>query len=499
MHRTVDGFANADPTHAPSTPAVDSASGRNALTLSDDHEVLVDHEPRGHDSGPPTRERRRVYLPVPLKYAIAMLFGIAWLVFSIEVSRPWMEDLGNATHPIFALISLTFIAYLPGFMNAFMIISLLLDRRPPRVRPQTYPALSILVAAYQEERTIIHTLASIARERYPGPLEILILNDGSSDGTAEAAKRAKDNLHFPDNATVRIINYEQNRGKAAVLNSGLHEARHDLVVTIDADTRLRADSLTKIVERLLSDPPNTRAVAGAILVGNSRETLMAGLQEWDYFHGIAAVKRMQSMYHGTLVAQGAFSIYYREALIEVGGWPECVGEDIVLTWALLRQGYRTGYAEDAVAFTSAPTSYRVFAHQRRRWARGLVEALNKHQPLLVKPRLSTMFIWWNVMFLPMDLIFTFVFIPGVILAFFGYFWIAGPMTLLTLPMAVLWNLVIYRIQQRMFRDQGLHVRRNYVALFVYIFGYAVLMQPVSLWGYVSELVGRKSKKKWGTK
>ena len=270
-----------------------------------------------------------------------------------------------------------------------------------------------------------------------------------------------------------------------------------MVVTIDADTRIRADSLTKIVERLLSDPPNTKAVAGAILVGNSRDSMMAGLQEWDYFHGIAAVKRMQSMYHGTLVAQGAFSIYYRNALIEVGGWPECVGEDIVLTWALLREGYRTGYAEDAIAFTSAPTSYRQFAHQRRRWARGLVEALNTHQPLLVKARLSTMFIWWNVLFLPMDLIFTFVFMPGVVLACFGYYWIAGPMTLLTLPLAVVWNLIIYRIQQRMFRDQDLHVRRNYKALFVYIFGYAVLMQPVSLWGYASEIVGRK--KKWGTK
>ena len=462
-------------------------------------ELLPSSDPVGTPRAPVPKivARQRFYIPVPLKYGIATVVAIAWLVFSIWVSQPWMNELGNATHPAFALICLAFIAYAPGFMNAFMIFSLLLDRRPARVRPTVYPALTILVAAYQEERTIIHTLASIGRERYPGELEILILNDGSTDGTAEAAARAQQHLHFPSNATVRILNYAENRGKAAVLNSGLLEARHDLIVTIDADTRLRADSLTKIVERLLSDPPNTRAVAGAILVGNSRDTLMAGLQEWDYFHGIAAVKRMQSMFHGTLVAQGAFSIYHREALLEVGGWPECVGEDIVLTWALLRKGYRTGYAEDAVAFTSVPTSYRQFAHQRRRWARGLIEALSHHKILTIKPRLSTMFIWWNVLFLPMDLVFTFVFIPGVVLALFGYYWIAGPMTLLTLPMAVLWNLVIYRIQQRMFREQGLNVRRNYKALAIYIFGYAVLMQPVSLWGYVSEIVGRQ--KKWGTK
>ncbi len=446
---------------------------------------------------PPIRAHRRFYVPVPVKFVIALLIATAWMLFSIWVSRPWMEDLGAVTSPFVALICLTFIAYVPGFMNAFLIMSLLMDQRPRRYRPPSYPGLTILVAAYQEERTIIHTLASIARERYPGEVEILVLNDGSSDGTAEAALRAQQKLHFHPNATVQIINYEANRGKAAVLNSGLAEAKHGLIVTIDADTRLRADSLPKIVERLLSDPPNTKAVAGAILVGNSRQTMMAGLQEWDYFHGIAAVKRMQSMYHGTLVAQGAFSIYYRDALIEVGGWPECVGEDIVLTWALLRKGYRIGYAEDSVAFTSAPTSYRQFSLQRRRWASGLVEALSHHEALLFKPRLSTMFIWWNVLFLPMDLVFTLVFIPGVVAALLGYYWIAGPMTLLTLPLAALWNLVIYRIQNRMFREQGLMVRRNYKALLFYILGYAVLMQPVSLWGYVSEIVGRK--RNWGTK
>ena len=442
-------------------------------------------------------ERRRLYLPVRVKFCVALLLATAWLIFSVIVSRPWLQDLASISHPVFALICLTFIAYAPGFMNAFLIVSLLLDRRPRRLRLAEYPGLTILVAAYQEERTIIHTLASLGRERYPGQIEILVLNDGSTDRTAEQAERGRTGLHFQPNVSIRVLNFTENRGKAAVLNSGLAEASHSLIVTVDADTRLRADSLTKIVERYKADPPETRAVAGAILVGNSRDTLMAGLQEWDYFHGIAAVKRMQSMYHGTLVAQGAFSIYDRDALVEVGGWPECVGEDIVLTWALLRRGYRTGYAEDAVAFTSAPTTYRQFAHQRRRWARGMIEAFNHHEALTVKPRLSTMFIWWNLLFLPMDLVFTFIFIPGVILAFFGLFWIAGPVTLLTLPLAALWNIIIYRIQMRMFRESGLHIRKNYRALLLYIVGYAVLMQPVSLWGYLSELVGRK--KKWGTK
>jgi biofilm PGA synthesis N-glycosyltransferase PgaC len=239
------------------------------------------------------------------------------------------------------------------------------------------------------------------------------------------------------------------------------------------------------------------AVAGTVLVRNSRASLITAAQEWDYFHGIAAVKRMQSMYHGTLVAQGAFSLYRKDALKEVGGWPESVGEDIVMTWAMLERGYRVGYAEDAIVFTDAPTTMRQFYKQRKRWSRGLIEALQSHQSLLFKPRLSTLFVWWNCLFLPLDLTFTVIFIPGLIAALFGHFWVAGPQTLLLLPLALVWNGVIFRIQLKMFRAKQLHVRRNIIGLLFYVLVYAIVMQPVCLWGYLSELAG--ARKNWGTK
>ena len=117
---------------------------------------------------------------------------------------------------------------------------------------------------------------------------------------------------------------------------------------------------------------------------------------------------------------------------------------------------------------------------------------------LFVPRLSAMFIWWNLLFLPLDLVYTLIFIPGVIAAvFFQIFWIAGPMTLAVLPLAGLWNLVIYRVQRQMMHDQGLKVRHNPVGLVFYLLVYALLMQPVCVWGYWSELLGLT--KKWGTK
>lgn len=444
--------------------------------------------------------RRRFYLSIRWKFAVALVVAIAWTMFSVAVASAWMHDLSGLTHPLFALWVLTFVAFVPGFMNAFLATSLLLDHRPPRRTPLAYPGVTILIAAYNEESGIGATLESLANLNYVGPVEALVINDGSRDRTVAEFQAARAELSFPENISVRLLDFERNRGKAAALNSGLAVASHDLVCTIDGDSRLRSDSLKEIVERFLSDPPGTMAVAGAVLVRNSRANLITAAQEWDYFHGISAVKRMQSMYHGTLVAQGAFSLYRKDALEEVGGWPESVGEDIVLTWAMLEKGHRIGYAEDAIVFTDAPTTFRQFYHQRKRWSRGLIEALQRHRRLLFKRRLSTLFVWWNMLFLPLDLTFTFIFIPGLVAALLGYFWIAGPLTLLLLPLAIVWNGVIFIIQRRMFATKGLKVRRrsvNIAGLLFYVLIYAIVMQPVCLWGYISELTGRR--KNWGTK
>lgn len=444
-----------------------------------------------------TRPYRRLYLSVPAKFTLALVLAFTWTALSIWLSQRWLNDLAAVTSWAFALIAIGFIAYVPGFMNAFLLGTLLFDRRLPRIRPPSYPAISILVAAYNEAAAIRDTLTSLAAQTYPGDYEILVLNDGSTDATVALAQQAIRELSFPANATVRVLDYPVNAGKAAVLNRGLKAAKHDLIITIDGDSWVRHDGLAQIVERLLTDPANTVAVAGAVMVRNSRENFLTRAQEWDYFHGIAAVKRMQSMYHGCLVAQGAFSLYTRAALEEVGGWPECVGEDIVVSWALLEKGHRIGYAEDALAFTNVPTKFKQFAQQRKRWSRGLVEAFKAHGSLLFKPRLTTIFIWWNLCFLPLDLVYTFIFIPGLVLALFGMFWIAGPLTLAVLPLAALWNMFIFRIQRQMFRREGLKVRRNFGGFLFYALGYSLVMQPVCVWGYGAEMLGMS--KKWGTK
>jgi biofilm PGA synthesis N-glycosyltransferase PgaC len=432
------------------------------------------------------------YIPVIAKFALATGLGLAWALFSLKISARWIDELALVTGTFASYLIIFSIAIVPGFMNCFLITSLLMDRRPQRKGLPDYPPITVLVAAYNEQASILGTLNSIELNEYPGPLQVIVIDDGSKDHTAAIVEGfTRDHPNF------RLLRQPKNQGKAHALNAGLAQVKTNLVVTVDGDCYAFVHSLRHLVERIVNDPPGTAAVAGAVHVRNSRKNWVTATQEWDYFHGIAAVKRMQSLYQGTLVAQGAFSIYQAAVLREAGGWSQTVGEDIVLTWDILKRGYRVGYAEDAVLFTNAPESVGALVRQRERWSRGMIEAFKKHWQLLFQPKLRTVFIWWNLSFPIMDLVFTFVFIPGLVAALFGYYLLAGPMTLLVLPVTMMVNLVMYQIGQRMFGHQALKVRRNIGGFFLYVLMYSIIMQPACVLGYFKELLNIK--KTWGTK
>ena len=411
---------------------------------------------------------------------------------SIYLATPWFEDLSKAVGLWLAGYLIGFIAIVPGFMNAFVLVALTFDRRPGHKQTHTYPPVTILVAAYNEEDCIEDTLRSIYAQDYPGEIQIVVINDGSVDHTSTRIKRLDGHIDH-----LKFISLGVNQGKSSALNIGLSQSTTDLIISVDADCYLLHNSIRNLVERYLSDPPNTAAVAGEILIRNSRENWITKAQEWDYFLGIAAVKRIQSLFHGTLVAQGAFSLYEKRAIESVGGWPKTVGEDIVLTWALLNAGYRIGHAEDACAFTNCPNTLRKFIRQRQRWSRGLIEAFKANPSLLFKPRLSTIYIWWNALFPLLDVSYTIGFIPGIILALFGYFWIVGPMTLFLLPAAALLNRIMLRASESMFKKQNLTIRSNTFGFVFYMFAYSILLQPACVWGYITEILSLR--KKWGTK
>jgi biofilm PGA synthesis N-glycosyltransferase PgaC len=436
-----------------------------------------------------TAPRRRFYLRVRTRFAIATVCALAWAGFSAWLSIPWIRDLGEVLTLPVAILVIAGIAILPGYLNVQLVMSVLLDRARPLHFDRPFPRITILVAAYNESASIEETVRYALAADYPGDLQVVVADDGSTDGTREIVRR----LALEDQR-VRLVEAPHG-GKAKALNAALATVQTPLVATIDADTLLMKQSLKRAVSRLLESPLDTVAVAGSVLARNSRANFLTRMQEWDYFLAIASVKRQQALLQGTLVAQGAFSVYRTDALRDVGGWPDRIGEDIVLTWAMMARGGRTTFEPTAIAFTEVPTELRHFLRQRQRWARGMIEGLRDYGGALVgNRRLYSHSIVVNYFFPFLDCAYTVAFLPGVVLACMGNFMLVGPMTIAVLPINILIAGVMLARQRAVFRETGFRIRRNIGGFLAYLLLYAPIMSPVSFVGYVKELHG--TERRW---
>jgi poly-beta-1,6-N-acetyl-D-glucosamine synthase len=433
----------------------------------------------------PEPEFRERYLTVHGKFAVAVGVAALWLAVSVWLSLPWLRDIEGAIGVVPGAVVIALVAWIPGLLVAFLTVSLMVDQPPPlRVTAPTNP-VTVIVAARNEAASIVDTLERIAAQDHAGPMTILLADNGSTDATAAVAERTAARLGL-DLAVVR----EKRPGKCYALNTALATVATQLVITVDADTALHHTAIRSLVARLISAPPDVVAVAGAVLVRNSRASIWTRMQEWDYFLGIASIKRMQGLYQGTLVAQGAFSLYRTEAVRAVGGWPDAIGEDIVVTWELMKRGGRVYFEPLAVAFTDVPDRFRAFARQRARWARGMIEGLRAVPPWRQPRGLTRIMTGVDLVIPLLDLAYTFVWLPGLVLACFGVHWIVGPYTLLVLPLTVLTNLLLYRYQlRRVFAPLRLRVRTNRSGYLLYILAYQAIMSPVSVLGYAQELLG----------
>ena len=419
--------------------------------------LLTKQRPAPSVARPPARPRPRPpagrYLSVRTKFLIAVTGAVGWLGLSVWLSLPWLRDTQQAAGIVPAVALLALVAWIPGLLVAFLTVSLVIDRQPAlRVGAPTDP-VTIIIAARNERAGIEDTLERIAAQDHAGPIAVLLADNGSTDGTAAVAEAAAARLGL-DLSVIR----EERPGKSHALNTALAAVRTALVITVDADTALHRTAVRGLVARLVSSPPDVTAVAGAVLVRNSRASIWTRMQEWDYFLGIASIKRVQGMYQGTLVAQGAFSLYRTEALREIGGWPDAIGEDIVVTWELMKLGGRVYFEPRAVAFTDVPAGFRQFARQRARWARGMIEGIRSVKPWN-QPRGLLRFLTAIDLLIPaLDVAYALVWLPGLALAATGRYWIVGPYTLAVLPLTLVVNAILYRFQRRRVLNQlGLRI------------------------------------------
>ena len=368
-----------------------------------------------------------------MKQFLASLgISAAWVSGSTYLAMPWFSDIANVTGIILASIIVLGIAIIPGLAMSFVYGTVFMDRRhkEPNMHSAFHPSpdgITVLVAAYNEQNTIYQTLNSIyeAGLKYDGDIEVIVCDDGSVDDTKRVATEfiqdVNPNRH--GGRYFRIVSVPKNVGKANVLNVGLKEAVYDIIVTVDADTILEPYALNSIVASLKNSEEGTAAVAGTVFVKNGRKNWITRLQEWDYLIGISAIKQSQSAYNYTLVAQGAFSVYYRKALEQVEGWPDKIGEDIVLTWKLLRAGYKVGHDQNAIVYTNVPETYRNFFRQRKRWSAGLIESFKTTPGILFNSEKGNVFVYYNAFFPLLDFMFMFVFVPSIIAAIFFQLWV----------------------------------------------------------------------------
>lgn len=466
-------------------PAV-SASARTSSSAV----AVLDPAPAAPAAPAPAPERRRRYVPVAAKFVLALGFTAVWVALSVWISRPWVAELDAVVGSVLAWVVVVLVAYVPGAVVAFLAASLLLDRQPPLPTEPPTDAVTVLIAARNEVDAIRRTLEGLARGDHQGPVYVVLADNGSTDGTAEVARRAASELGLP----LEVVR-EERPGKAHALNTALARVTTDLVVTVDADTLLHPQALRRLVGRLVAAPADTDAVAGTVLVRNSRTNLLTRMQEWDYYLGIAAVKRMQGLYQATLVAQGAFSLYRTAALRAVGGWPDAIGEDIVLTWRLMEGGRRVYFEPTSVAFTDVPERVKHFMRQRARWARGMIEGLIAVPPWRQTRPLTKVVAGVDLLIPLLDLGYVCIWVPGLILFCFGVPLIVSAWTLAVLPVTLLVYGGVRGFQARhVFGPLGLKVRRNRLGYVAFLLGYQLLCSSASLAGYAQHLAG--ARRRW---
>jgi cellulose synthase/poly-beta-1,6-N-acetylglucosamine synthase-like glycosyltransferase len=342
--------------------------------------------------------------------------------------------LEHAVSTVILAIEGTFLAYfltLNSLYLLFTVVAFFELRRHRRrwtardldvvVRSPATPAISLIVPAHNEEATIGQSLRALLLLNYPA-YEVVVVNDGSADGTLQAAVNAFDLVRAevphervlpsqPVRGVYRSINHpdllvidKANGGKADAINAGINAAKHPLVCVIDADSLLEEHALTRAVLPFLEDP-TTVAAGGIIRIANGcrvedgrvvdvglPSSRLACFQVTEYLRAFLAGRVAQSTMHALLIISGAFGIFRRDALLAIGGFStDTVGEDMEVIVRLHRhfrerkQTYRIVFRPDPVCWTEVPEQVGILARQRNRWQRGTLQTLYRHRRMLFNP------------------------------------------------------------------------------------------------------------------
>ncbi|MHB1865584.1 MAG: glycosyltransferase family 2 protein [Candidatus Saccharimonadales bacterium] len=331
-----------------------------------------------------------------------------------------------------AVLALVYFAALNTVYVAFTAIAAREITRYRRQRPYAgieevlgsalTPPVSVLVPAFNEQAGIVESVNSLLSLRHPEH-EVIVVNDGSSDLTLQRLREAFDLVPVRKalrdtlpTAPVRAVYIsrrrpelwvldKENAGKADALNAGVNAARYPYVCAIDADAVLEQDALLRVCKPMLDDPELVAATGGIVRIANGcaiehgrviavglPRNRLARVQVVEYFRAFLVGRVAWSRLGLLLIISGAFGLFRRQLVEAAGGWwTGTVGEDVELVVRLHRhlrergEAYRIEFVPDPVCWTEAPEDLRTLSRQRRRWQRGLAEALWRHRRLAANP------------------------------------------------------------------------------------------------------------------
>jgi cellulose synthase/poly-beta-1,6-N-acetylglucosamine synthase-like glycosyltransferase/spore germination protein YaaH/peptidoglycan/xylan/chitin deacetylase (PgdA/CDA1 family) len=268
----------------------------------------------------------------------------------------------------------------------------------------TYPLVSVIVPAYNEEVNAVSSLHNLLKTDYPN-FEVIFVDDGSKDNTYQKVYN-----EFSNHPKVKVFT-KLNGGKASALNYGIHQSEADYVVCIDADTKLKSDAVSQLMKHFLvpRGKGEVGAVAGNVKVGNE-VNMLTKWQAIEYISSQNFDRRAFSLLNAITVVPGAIGAFKKQAIEDAGGFTtDTLAEDCDLTIRIIREGYIIENENDALAFTEAPERLKQFIKQRFRWSFGILQTFWKHKELLFNRQVG----WLGSLAMPNILLFQYI-IPSVI-------------------------------------------------------------------------------------
>ncbi|WP_423799744.1 poly-beta-1,6-N-acetyl-D-glucosamine synthase [Neobacillus sp. SAB-20_R2A] len=279
-----------------------------------------------------------------------------------------------------------FLFYYPLAMGVVWIIGSLIyfvkkerNQDFPNYRDEELPFVSLLIPAYNEEKTIEETINYASHLNYPH-YEVIVINDGSKDRTLEILKSL---LHM--NPKLRVVNVVDNKGKANALKQGVLASKGEFIATIDSDAILDKDSLRYIIPHFITPHNGERvgAVTGNPRIRN-RSSLLSKIQLVEYSSIIGLIKRTQRIIGKVMTVSGVFVVFRKKALLDSGMWDtDLITDDIGVTWKLQRRFWDVRYEPRALCWMLVPETIKGICKQRLRWTQGGIEVILRHRDIFL--------------------------------------------------------------------------------------------------------------------